>query len=144
MTMRKTCYISIFLIILSFSCSKDIVKPSADSLITTEVIGIIDVIKNAYESKHEIVLQNHMDSLLAGNIVKYLYFENANLVFTPRLVRLTDESVTVNLNWQGTWKFDNDNEVTKSGVGNLVFHKETMKLTSIEGDNPFLTPAIRK
>jgi len=141
--MRKTCYLLILLALISFGCGKDNVKPSEDSLAATEVMNIIEVVREAYEAKNEIVIQNHMDAVLAGSVTKYLYFENAKLDFTPRFVRLTDTSVMVNLNWQGKWGFANNKDVTKSGVGNLVFHKETMKLTSIEGDNPFLTPAIR-
>jgi len=141
--MRKPCYLLILLVLVSFSCGKDNVKPSADSLAATEVMNIIEVLREAYEEKSEMVMQNHMDAVLAGSVTKYLYFENAKLDFTPRLVKLTDTSIMVNLNWQGKWGFANNKDVTKSGVGNLVFHKETMKLTSIEGDNPFLTPAIR-
>jgi hypothetical protein len=109
----------------------------------SDAIHNLSVIKEAYEAKNEIALHSHADSLLADNIIKYFYFEKAKLDFTPRLVRLTDAAVKVNLNWQGTWTFENDKEVTRSGVGNLVFHKETMKLTLVEGDNPFLTPSMR-
>ncbi len=141
--MRKICLLAILLIVLSLGCSKDAVKPSEDSLITTEALAAIDSIKAAYEKKSETDLLNRMDSSLAASVIKNLYFERADLHLTPRLVTLTDTSVNVNLNWQGTWHFANDKEVKVSGVGNLVFHKETMKLISVDGDNPFLTPAIR-
>jgi hypothetical protein len=141
--MKKRFYACMFLIILSLSCGKDNVKPSADSTAASDAINYLSIIKEAYEAKNEVALQNHVGTVLADNIIKYFYFEKAKLNFTPRLVRLTDASVQVNLNWQGTWTFVNDKEVTRSGVGNLVFHKETMKLTDVEGDNPFLTPAMR-
>lgn len=141
--MRKTFCLLLLLVLLSFSCGKDNIKPSADSLAATEVMNIIEVLRGAYEEKNTLTLQNHMSDSLAESVTKYFYFENVKLDFTPRLVRLTDTSVVVNLNWQGKWEFANNKDVAKSGVGNMVFHKDTMKLTSIEGDNPFLTPAIR-
>ncbi len=142
-TMKKIFFACIFLAILSLSCSKDNVKPSADSIAASEAISNLSAIREAYEVKSELTLQNHIGSQLTDNIIKYLYFKKALLNFTPRLVRLTDDSVKVSLNWHGTWIFDNSKEVTRSGVGILVFNKETMKLTYIEGDNPFVTPATR-
>lgn len=141
--MKKIFSLLLLLVLMSLSCGKDNVKPSADSLAATEVMNVIEAIREAYEVKNYIVIQNHMDAELADSVKKYLYFENARLDLTPRFVRLTDTSVVVNLNWQGKWGFANNKDVTKGGAGNLVFHKETMKLTSIEGDNPFLTPGIR-
>ena len=141
--MRKTSLLVTLLILLSLGCSKDAVTPSKDSLIATEALTAIDAIKEAYENKSETDIESRMGSALAGSVIKNLYFEKAELRLTPRLVKLTDTSVNVNLNWQGTWQFADDKEVKISGVGNLVFHKETMKLTYVDGDNPFLTPAIR-
>ena len=141
--MKKRLYACMFLIILSLSCGKDNVKPSLDSIAASDAIHNLSVIKEAYEAKNEVTLQNRAGAPLADNIIKYFYFKNAKLNFTPRLVKLTDTAVRVNLNWQGTWIFENDKEVTRSGVGNLVFHKETMELTSVEGDNPFMTPAMK-
>ncbi len=141
--MRKTCLLVVLLAVLSLGCSKDAVKPSEDSLITTNALAVIEAIKEAYVNKSEANIHTHMGSSLASSVIKNLYFEQAVLRLTPRLVKLTDTSVNVNLNWQGTWQFANDKEVKISGVGNLIFHRETMELTSVDGDNPFMTPAIR-
>ncbi len=141
--MRKISILITLLFVLTLGCSKDAVKPSEDSLTAIEAISVIDAIKEAYENKREADLNNRMSSVLAGSVIKNLYFKSVELRLTPRMVKLTDESVKVNLNWQGTWQFGNDKEVKISGVGDLVFNKETMILTNVDGDNPFLTPAIR-
>lgn len=140
----KTLYFIIgFMLLLTFSCSKDDVKPSADSLLSTDAFNSIDAIKKAYEGKSSVTLQTHLEEDLAESVIKNLFFDKAELMFTPRLVKISASTVTVNLNWHGTWWTTRDKELENRGVADLVLNRENMKLIRIDGDNPFLTPVIR-
>lgn len=140
---KTLCFIVAFSLLLTFSCSKDDVKPSADSLLSTDAFNSIDAIKKAYEDKSSITLRTHLEEDLAESVIKNLFFEKAELMFTPRLVRISESTVTVNLNWHGTWRTTRNKELENRGVADLVLNRETMKLIRIDGDNPFLTPVIR-
>lgn len=142
-TTKTFYFIVAFMLLLAFSCSKDDVKPSADSLLSTDAFNSIDEIKKAYEEKSSITLQTHLENKLAESVIKNLFFKKAELIFSPRLVRISESTVTVNLNWRGTWWTTRDKELENRGVADLVLNRETMKLIRIDGDNPFLTPVIR-
>jgi hypothetical protein len=125
--------------IFSYSCTgKDSVKPSADSLLAKEAFNRIEIIKKAYESKDTGSLKEQMQADLFENILDNINFEKAEISFSPRMVRITGETVIVNVNWQGLWRFANDRKIENRGAGNLVLQRDTLKLIQIEGDNPFL------
>ena len=133
--------LSIIVFIFSYSCAgKESVKPSADSLLSKEAVKRIEVIKKAYESKDTGILRNQIHADLSESILKNIYFEKAEVSFSPRMVRITGETVIVNLNWQGLWLFAQDKKYESRGLVNLVLQKDTLKLIQIEGDNPFSTP----
>jgi len=128
--------------IFSYSCTgKESVKPSADSLLSKEAVKRIEVIKKAYESKDAGILKDQIDADLSGNILNNIHFEKAEMSFSPRLVRITGETVIVNLNWQGLWRFAQDKKYENRGLANLVLQRDTLKLIQIEGDNPFSIPS---
>ena len=141
--MKKIYFLLIIISLTAYACSgKDKVKPSADSMTTQEVIRITNVIKTAYEQKDIDVLREHLLPEFADEIKKELFFENAGLDFTTRMVRITDSSVMVTLNWQGTWKIKGK---TQKNLGSSVFIYQvmTMKLAAIDGDNPFIIPVVK-
>lgn len=141
--MKKLYILFACIILLSYGCADDNVKPSDDSLLATEIFGIIATIQEAYQGKNRAVLQLHMDAVLAENTIKDLLFEKAELTFNPRMVKITDASVKINLNWHGSWLFSNGKKLENRGVSDLVFDKETKKLIQIDGDSPFQTPSLR-
>jgi len=140
--MRKSYILILFLIILiAGGCGgKDKIKPSADSLLATESFEKIDEIRKAYEAKNFAELQTRAD---VGHIENFfaLGFESAKLNFTHRMVRITDQFVIVNLNWQGNWHTAKGKDLANRGVADLVLHRETLKLVKIDGDNPFVIPS---
>jgi hypothetical protein len=119
---------------------KDTVKPSQDSILATQAITTIKTIKKAYEEKNEALIRKHLGALLAENTIMNFSFQSTDLDLTPRLVKLNDKSLEVNLTWYGTWWLEKGEKVNNRGVADFVFHQKTMKLTYIEGDNPFLIP----
>jgi len=126
---------------MCLGCTDKGIKPSADSRSATDAFNVINTVKTAYEEKDTAALQNHMGTLLAENIIKGLLFEKAGLTITPRTVTITDESLKVNIMWSGTWSLTKDSKLENRGVADLVFHKESMKLIYIDGDNPFIIPS---
>ena len=129
--------------IFSYSCTgKESVKPSADSLLSKEAVKRIEVIKKAYESKDAGILKDQIGADLSGNILNNIHFEKAEMSFSPRMVRITGETVIVNLNWQGRWLFAQDKKYENRGLANLVLQRDTLKLIQIEGDNPFSIPPV--
>ena len=141
--MNKFYILFIFLTLLSFSCGKDNVKPSEDYLLSTDAFNSVEVIKEAYEGKNRMTLQNNIEKNLAESVIRNLFFEKAELTFKPRLVKISESTVTINLNWHGSWWTVNEKKLENLGVANLVLNKESLKLTKIDGDNPFLTPIER-
>jgi hypothetical protein len=142
--MRKSLVVLILPFIVFLGCTKkEEIKPSPDSLLTTEAINTMNAIKTAYESKNESALQKHLGDFLLDKILNNPSFDEAELDLTPRMVRLTDEAVKIRLNWKAQWRTGKEQTKKDRGVAYFVFHKETMKLTYIEGDNPFLIPSLR-
>ena len=128
--------------IFSYSCTGKVsVKPSADSLLSKEAVKRIEVIKKAYESKDTGILKDQINPDLSGNILNNIHFEKAEMSFSPRMVRITGETVIVNLNWQGRWLFAHDKKYENRGLANLVLQRDTLILIQIEGDNPFSIPS---
>jgi hypothetical protein len=140
----KKYYIILPLLVFIFfySCTgKESVKPSADSLLAKEAFNRIDIIKNAYESKDTGILKDQIHADLFKSILRNINFEKAEMSFSPIMVRITGETVIVNLNWKGLWRFVKDKKVENRGAGNLVLQRDTLKLIQIEGDNPFIIPS---
>ena len=141
--MKKNIIIAISLVILFFGCSKkEELKPSTDSLLASEAISAIDAIKSAYQGKNKDILQNRLDALLAEDLLQQLQFETANLSFTPRMIKITESAVIVQMNWQGIWGIKGK-EFKNRGVTDFVLEGRPMKLRQINGDNPFHIPPDR-
>jgi hypothetical protein len=140
--MKKFLFLLIVIALFSFNCTDDSVKPSPDSQLATQAFNNINMIKDAYEEKNKTFLQNHLDSTLFESVLKNFLFEKAELSFNPRMVRITDRSVTVDINWRGSWWFGKGKQLENRGAANLVLNKDTMKLIDIKGDNPFKIPSI--
>ncbi len=140
--MKKICIIFILIVLTTFNCSKDKVKPSADSIMTQSALRAVDVIKDAYQKKNRTTIQENLDPILSEAHLKELFFEKAELFFAPRMVRISASNITVHLNWQGTWVVKGMT-LKNRGVSSLVFQREPMKLIRIDGDNPFRVPLVR-
>ena len=140
----KKLFILIFLAVLvSVGCSNDEVKPSEDSLLAARAIDSINSIKTAYENKSKANLKNRLSPELAEKTLNELSFIKAELSLTSRMVTIEESSVKLNMNWHGTWLVSKGSELENRGTADLILDKETMKLLSIEGDDPFSVPLLR-
>ncbi len=137
--------ISIFIILIalmSFGCSDDNIKPSEGSLMATEAFKNIEILKEAYENKDSGTLQDRIAPYIARGILKDLYFDTAKLELTPRMVKILETDIVININWRSSWQFTDSYKIENRGVADLIFDKETMKLLKINGNNPFLIPSL--
>lgn len=140
--MKKTLVILITLTFVFLGCGKDNVKPSDDSLLTTEALNVINTVKTAYQEKDKDTLKNYLDPALAGSVFKGLFFKKAELSFTPKRVNINGSTVMVNLNWMGTWVIEGKT-IKRRGVAVFVFRGSPMRLIRVDGDNPFSTPRMK-
>ena len=126
-------------LIFSGCGGKEKIKPSDDSRLAIEAFDSIYIIKAVYQDRHASALKKRLAPELAESITANLLFEKAELSFTPKIVRIKDSSVIVNLNWQGTWRTAKEEKLKRRGTANLELEKGTMTLLRIDGDNPFIT-----
>ncbi len=143
MQMKKYIALLILLVLIISGCASDKKKPSDDSHSAVEAYDHIIAVKEAYEIKNIFIIK-HLVPELSEHIIKELSFEKAELSFEKRLVRITKTSIIVNLNWQGLWWIEKDRKIENRGVADFVLNRETMILSRIDGDNPFLLPEHRK
>lgn len=140
--MRKISILFILIALISLGCGKDNVKPSEDSILATEAFKNIDILKEAYEGKDRSVLQDRITPRIAREILKGLYFDGAELELRPRMVKIREKDLIVNINWKGLWKFPDDTGLENRGAADLILDRETMRLLDIRGDNPFSIPSL--
>lgn len=143
MTVNKIYAVLIVFILIAAGCSgKDKIKQSADSVTAQNAVSAIDLVRDAYLKKNEGVLREKLEPALLETVINELSFEKADLSFTPRMIKIKASSVIVNINWQGEWTV-NGRTLKDRGVSALVFNKDTMKLSQIDGDNIFHVPSVR-
>jgi len=140
----KPIYI-IFIIsaLLLTGCGKDKVKPSEDYLLSQKVFESLNIIKEAYLSKSKSTLKNRVEDSLSDSIINALSFKKSELTFNQKLIRITNDTVKVSASWQGTWWLSGDREFQNRGIADLIFQKETLRLSGITGDNPFILPEMK-
>ncbi len=141
--MKKIYLLLIVIAFVSFGCGKEKVRPSADSLMTQNVLGVLETIKHAYEKKDGIVIEKRLAPALSKDILDEFTFETAELTFNPRMVKISaDSDVTVKLIWRGTWVVGGES-LKDRGIGTLTFNGKTLELMKIDGNNPFRTPDVK-
>ena len=140
----KPIYI-IFIIsaLLLTGCGKDKVKPSEDYLLSQKVFESLNTIKEAYLSKSKSTLKNRVEDSLSDSIINALSFKKSDLIFNQKLIRITNDTVKVSASWQGTWWLSDDRKFKNRGIADLIFQRETFKLSGITGDNPFILPEMK-
>jgi len=140
--MKRIVILFILIALMSYGCGKDNVKPSEDSLMATEAFKNINILKEAYEGKSRRILQDRITPHIARGILKDLYFDGAELDLRPRMVKIQETALLVNINWKGSWQFPDETRLENRGVADLIFDRETMRLLEIKGDNPFSIPSL--
>jgi hypothetical protein len=140
--MKRISILFILIALMSFGCGDDKIKPSEGSLMATEAFSNIEILKEAYEKKDSETLQRRIAPYIAREILKDLYFDSSKLELTPRMVKIQENDIVININWKNSWQFTDSYKLENRGVADLILDRETMKLVKISGDNPFLIPSL--
>src|SRR3990172_9496737 len=107
--------ISVFFL---YGCPKKTVKPSADSLMTLEAVGVLEEVRDAFINKKESVLERDMTPFLSSEAVQELVFDSATISYEYKLITIKDEKVTIMLTWQGNFT---KNHETRNNGGTCFF-----------------------
>ena len=138
--MKRAFLLALILLLAFAGCaSKKEVKLSEGSVTARNAISAVDAIKDAYIKKDRAAIHDKVESGLSDEIIDGLTFDSADISFTIRMIKISALKVMVHLNWHGTW-MTGGSEARDRGVGVLVFNKDTIKLSQVDGDNPFSTP----
>jgi len=144
MTVKKIYTLLIVFLLIAAGCAgKDKIKQSADSVTAQNAVSAVDLIRDAYLKKDEGVLREKLEPAISDAVINQLSFDKADLVYTPRMIKIKGSSIIVHVNWQGEWTV-NGRTLKDRGVSALVFKKDTMKLSQIDGDNIFHVPSVRQ
>ncbi len=139
----KKLFFLLLILSLAAGCASDNKKPSEDSRLATGAVDHIHSVKQAYEAKDRVAIEQLVPELAEG-ILKELDFDTAELSFTNRLIRITGTSVVVNMNWRGSWLLDQGRQIKNRGATDFILDRDTLTLNRIDGDNPFTIPAAIK
>jgi len=124
-----------------FSCESEQVKPpSEDSEIARQAFKVIDSIRELYVRKDFDAMAEFFTKESYMEFKRALrLWDSAELIFTPRLVEIENDKVTLNVSWQGKWIFIGR---TYSERGMAIFELEgsPLKVTGILSGSPFIYP----
>lgn len=141
-------FLLISLSIIPLGCSKKEVKSSEEDLIRIkEIYAVVNKLKEGYEEKDLSVFLGVMepptldslDSLKKGLESDFERYSSIHLGFNIDSIIMDKDLASVNLHWEGEWEKKSD-KIRFKEKGNALLKikgEKKMKLSSIEGDNPF-------
>ena len=131
-------------VILSACESEQVKPPSEDSELALQAFAVSESVRDLYTKKD----YDAMSELFTAESYKDFraglrQWESVELAFTPRLVEIENDKVTLNVSWQGKWVFMGR---TSSERGMAVFELEgrPLKITRILRGSPFIYPVESK
>lgn len=134
-------YILLISFLLVISCSsKEVKKVSEESLIAKEAITVLEEIRNAYTMREIKVIERNSTRDGFRKITNLMKkFEYAELTFTPVLIEIEDEKVSLNISWKGLWNMDGKSYEDR-GMAVFVLRGKPLKVDDILRANPFSYP----
>lgn len=131
----------IVMILFISSCGKtEVKKVTEESIIATEAFSVLEEVKEAYTKKDikSIEKRSTKDGFkkIFGSMKT---FDSVELTFSPVLVEIENERVSVNVSWKGTWK--KDNKMTEErGMAVFILKDRPLKIDDVLRANPFIYP----
>ena len=142
--MRKVLLIFIVALILSACESEQVKPPSEDSELALQAFAVSESVRDLYVKKD----YDAMSEMFTAEAYKEFraglrQWESVELTFTPRLVEIENDKVTLNVSWQGKWVFMGR---TASERGMAVFEMDgrPLKISRIPMGSPFIYPVESK
>jgi hypothetical protein len=122
-----------------YGCPKKTVRPSADSLMTLEAVGVLEEVRDAFINKKESVLERDMTPMLSSETVRELVFDSATISYEYKLITIKDDKITIMLTWQGSYTKESETR-NNGGTSFFTLQGAPLKVVQIEGENPLSIP----
>lgn len=138
--MKKSVLLLIAFLML-FACGTEQVKPpSEDSELALQAFALTESLRDLYTKKDfdsmaELFTADSYREFKAG----LRPFESVELKFTPRLVEIENDRITLNVSWQGMWLFMG-RTISERGMMVLELEGRPLKITRILRGSPFIHP----
>ncbi len=139
----------IALLLLAASCEHPRVKPTEDSRRLDQIEAYLESLKQSFQDRNlasfsDLYVKDRPDDLgVIGRSLESI--RTLQLDFAIDRIVLDGEQVQVFLHWELRWQAPNGGPAMQRG--NTLFHlsgRSELVLWSIEGDNPFITPSLKK
>lgn len=140
--MRNIVFIFIIaMMLLIISCSKTEVKRvTEESVIATEAFSVLDEIKDAYVRRDIKSIEKRSTKDGFKKIIGSMKtFDSVELSFSPVLVEIENERVSVNVSWKGAWRKE-DRITEERGMAVFVLKERPLRVDNILRANPFVYP----
>lgn len=135
------CFILISLLsLISCSAKKEIKRVSEEAKIAKEAIALSETIKNAYTKKDFETLEKNStkDGFRAiSSVIKG--FDSVELTFNPVFSEIKENTVYLNIAWQGIWK-KAGKPYEERGMAVFIMKGSPLKVDNILSSNPFRHP----
>jgi hypothetical protein len=147
-SVKSACCPGLFLLILFLifaGCSKEVVKPSEDTIKIKNVLAFVNRLKQSYEEKNQpgLLALISPDSALISSLPPILTrdfqsFDRISLTPTVDRIEMGKEKVTVVLNWDGQWR-NGTSPIYKEKGTTILELKESpgIRLMELSGDPLF-------
>lgn len=131
----------VVLMVLSVSCSKKEVKqPSPEVRISGQAFSLLDDLRKAYLAKDETALRELSTEAGFSELKNSIRpFDSAELKFTPRWVEIKGDTMTVNVAWEGSWKYG-DKKENERGMAVFELKGTPPKFDRTLKGSPFIYP----
>jgi hypothetical protein len=132
--------IAMLSILVLSSCSKKEAKkmPGPEVKTSNEAFLLLDDLRKAYVEKDDARMKALSTEAGYTELKKEIKpFDSAELKFTPRWVEIKADTITVNVSWEGLWRYQGK-ETSERGMA--VFELKDMKFNSVVKGSPFLHP----
>lgn len=140
--MRIIVFFSLIVMILFISScgKKEVKKVTEESVIATEAFSVLEEIKEAYTKRDIKSIEKRSTKDGFKKIVGSMKtFDSVELTFSPVLVEIENERVSVNVSWKGIWK--KDNKMTEErGMAVFILRDRPLKIDDVLRANPFIYP----
>ncbi len=123
------------------ACSKKQIKPvPQDVTLSQQAFSVLDQVRKAYLEKNDQALKNLTTEEGYSELQKETKpFDSAQLTFDPRWVEMKGETVTVNVEWNGTW-VKAGKKTSDRGMAIFELNDRPLKLNRILKGSPFKDP----
>ncbi|MCI0469475.1 MAG: hypothetical protein L0Y62_05350 [Nitrospirae bacterium] len=139
--MKRLLVILVVLSLFTVSCGKkEVKKETEDSRIAAAALLVVEKIKNSYAKMDMAAVEANMtkDGFTAFRTA-IKGFDSAEIEFSPLLMEIDDQKVSLNIAWKGKWQ-RGGSSIEERGMAVFILKGSPLKVDSILRANPFSHP----